>query len=110
MDKVQLPWPALFLLNIKSRAADPEKTFSLMGWSHSARKNQLASKTTTALSMSKMYYNSLRDRDRQVTAQLIAPKLIREVGMIMQKEQLVAGFAKRKVTTKAIVAAVEASA
>ncbi|DBA79001.1 TPA: hypothetical protein ACH3X1_008867 [Trebouxia sp. C0004] len=29
--------------------------------------------------------------------------------MIMQKEQLVAGFAKRKVTTKAIVAAVEAS-
>ncbi|DBA99125.1 TPA: hypothetical protein ACH3X1_014258 [Trebouxia sp. C0004] len=74
----------------------------MMGWIHSARKSQLASKTTTALAMIKMYYNSLRDRDS-------APKPIREVDMIMQKEQLVAGFAKRKVTTKAIVAAVEAS-
>ncbi|DBA95014.1 TPA: hypothetical protein ACH3X1_002534 [Trebouxia sp. C0004] len=51
-----------------------------MSWIHSAKKNQL-----------------------------IALKPIREVDMIMQKEQLVAGFAKRKVTTKAIAAAVEAS-
>ena len=34
---------------------------------------------------------------------------IREVDMIMQKEQVVAGFAKKKVTAKAIAAAVEAS-
>ncbi len=30
-DKAQLPWLALFLLDIKPHAADPEKTFSLMG-------------------------------------------------------------------------------
>jgi len=57
-DKAQLPWLALFLLDIKPHAADPEKTFSLMGWIHSARKNQLASKTTTAMAMIKMYYNT----------------------------------------------------
>ncbi|DBA72287.1 TPA: hypothetical protein ACH3X2_010534 [Trebouxia sp. C0005] len=147
--KAQLPWLALFLLDIKAHAADPELTFSLMGWYHSARKNQLASKTTTALTTIKMYYNSLRDKDRQVTPQLMcsimnatrlscswlmsaigvcsemnstmhshtkysvslcsAPQPIREVDMIMEKEQLIAGFANKKVTTKAIAAAVEAS-
>ncbi len=70
-DKAQLPWLALFLLDIKPHAADPEKTFSLMGWIHSARRSQLASKTTTALAMVKMSYNSQRARDRQVTPQLI---------------------------------------
>lgn len=55
----QLPWLALFLLDIKPHAADPEKTFSLMGWIHSARRSQLASKTTTKMAMVKMHYNSL---------------------------------------------------
>lgn len=149
-DQVQLPWLALLLLDIKPHAADPEKTFSLMGWIHSARRSQLASKTTIALAMIKMSYNSQKAKDRQVTPQLTfhnkcntvflfmlihlmciwfthcggvglafttnkhiillcsAPKPIRELDMIMQKEQLAAGVVK-KVTTEAITAAVEAS-
>ena len=62
----QLPWLALFLLDIKPHAADPEKTFSLMGWYHSARRSQLASKTTTAMTMIKMHHNSKITKDRQV--------------------------------------------
>ncbi|DBA90348.1 TPA: hypothetical protein ACH3X1_003630 [Trebouxia sp. C0004] len=40
-DGVELPKLALLLLDIKPHAADPEKTVSLMGWIHSARRSQL---------------------------------------------------------------------
>ena len=76
----QLPWLALFLLDIKPYAADPEKTFNLMGWVHSAGRTQLASKITNALAMIKMSYNSQRARDRQVT-QLACSWLIHLVDM-----------------------------
>ena len=55
----QLPWLALFPLDIKPHAADPEKTFSFMGWIHSTRRSQLAYETTTKMAMVKMHYNSL---------------------------------------------------
>lgn len=86
--KAQLPWLALFLLDIKPHAADSERTFSLMDWIHSAGRSQLASKTTTALAMIRMSYSSQKARDS-------TPKPTREVDMIMQQEQLAAG-----VTTK----------
>lgn len=67
-EQAQLPWLALFILDIKPHAADPEKTFSLMGWYHSARRSQLASKTTTAMTMIKMHHNSKIAKDRQVSS------------------------------------------
>jgi len=40
---LQLPLLALIIHDIKPHAADPEKTFSLMGFFHTARRNQLLS-------------------------------------------------------------------
>ena len=65
--EAQLPWLVLLLLDIKPHAADPVETF--MGWIHSARRSQLASKTTTALAKVKMSYNSQKARDRQAAPQ-----------------------------------------
>ncbi len=59
---VQLPQLALLFLDIKPHAADPEKTVSLMGWYDSARRNQLLSRTTTAMTTIKMHNIELKDR------------------------------------------------
>lgn len=61
-DSLQLPQLALLMLDVKPHAADPEKTFSLMGWYHSSRRSQLLSKTTTAMTSIKMHYMELKDR------------------------------------------------
>lgn len=60
--QAELPKLAVLLLDIKPHAADPEKTFSLMGWYHSARRSQLLSKTTTAMTTIKMHHQSLKDK------------------------------------------------
>lgn len=60
--KVELPKLALLMLDIKPHAADPEKTFSLMGWYHSARRSQLLSSTTIAMATIKMHHQSLKDK------------------------------------------------
>lgn len=80
----ELPWLALLLLDIKPHAADPEKTFSLMGWYHSARRSQLASKTTTAMTQIKICYNNQKTRDS-------TKKPDRDMEMIMMAEQKLAG-------------------
>jgi len=59
---IQLPLLALVLLDIKPHAADPEKTFSLMGWFHSARRSRMLSRTTTNLTMIKMHHTNTMDR------------------------------------------------
>jgi len=59
---LQLPQLALLLLDIKPHAADPEKTASLMGWYASARRNQLLSSTTTAMTTIKMHNMDVKDR------------------------------------------------
>ena len=56
------------MLDIKPHAADPEKTFSLMGWYHSARRSQLVFRTTTAMATIKMHHQSLKNK--LVTEQL----------------------------------------
>ena len=53
---LQLPALAVYIHDIKPHAADPEKTFSLMGFFHSDRRNSLLSSTTTALTAIKMHY------------------------------------------------------
>lgn len=60
--QAQLPGLALLLLDIKPHAADPEKTFSLMGWFQSDRRNRLLNKTTTNLTMVKMHHTKAVDR------------------------------------------------
>ena len=61
-EQAQLPQLALLLLDIKPHAADPEKTVSLMGWYHSARRSQLLSRTTTAMTTIKMHHQTVKDR------------------------------------------------
>ena len=58
-----LPALALIVHDIKPHAADPEKMASLMGYFHSARRNQLLSRTTTAMTAIKMHHTST-DRNR----------------------------------------------
>ena len=53
---LQLPALAGRIHDIKPHAADPEKTFSLMGFFHTSRRNQLRSTTTTAMTAIKMHY------------------------------------------------------
>ena len=61
-EQLELPKLALLLLDIKPHAADPwEKTVSLMGWYHSARRSQLLSRTTTAMTTIKMHYQPVKD-------------------------------------------------
>ena len=60
-EQLELPKLALLLLDIKPHAADPEKTVSLMGWYHSARRSQLFSRTTTAMTTIKMHYQPVKD-------------------------------------------------
>jgi len=59
---LELPKLAVLLLDIKPHAADPEKTVSLMGWYHSARRSKLLSATTTAMTTVKMHYQTVKDR------------------------------------------------
>ena len=59
----QLPSLALIVHDIKPHAADPEKTFSLMSFFHTARRNQLLSRTTTTMTAIKMHY-SANDKKR----------------------------------------------
>lgn len=60
--QAQLPGLALLLLDIKPHAADPEKTFSLMGWFQSDRRNRLLNRTTTNMTTVKMHYTKPVDR------------------------------------------------
>jgi hypothetical protein len=60
-EQLELPKLALLLLDIKPHAADPENTVSLMGWYHSARRSQLLSRTTTAMTTIKMHYQPVKD-------------------------------------------------
>ena len=53
---LQLPALAVRIHDIKPHAADPEKTFSLMSFFHTSRRNQLRSETTTAMTAIKMHY------------------------------------------------------
>lgn len=53
---LQLPALAVRIHDMKSHAADPEKTFSLMGFFHTSRRNQLRSTTTTAMTAIRMHY------------------------------------------------------
>ncbi|DBA81621.1 TPA: hypothetical protein ACH3X1_007377 [Trebouxia sp. C0004] len=57
---LELPKLAMLLLDIKPHAADPEKTVSLMGWYHSARRHSLLSATITAMTTVKMHYQTVR--------------------------------------------------
>ncbi len=59
--KLQLPGLALLLQDIKPHAADPEKTFSLMGWFNSARRSRLLNTTTTNTALIKMHHAPLVD-------------------------------------------------
>ena len=59
---LQLPLLALFLLDIKPHAADPEKTFSLMGWFQSKRRSRMLNRTTTNMTMIKMHHSKPIDR------------------------------------------------
>lgn len=52
----------MLLLDIKPHAADPEKTFSLMGWFQSDRRNRLLNRTTTNLTMVMMHHTKAVDR------------------------------------------------
>ncbi len=61
-ENLELPKLAILMLDIKPHAADPEKTVSLMGWYDSARRSQLLSATTTAMTTIKMHYQNLKDR------------------------------------------------
>ena len=53
---LQLPALAVYIHDIKPHAADPEKNFSLMGFFHTARRNQLLSSTVTAITAIKMHH------------------------------------------------------
>lgn len=85
------------MLDIKPHAADPEKTFSLMGWIHSKRRSQLASKTTTKLAMVKMHYNSMSAVERP-------SKPMRDLDTIMLVEQQMAGVVTKRDADKMIAA------
>ncbi|DBA77178.1 TPA: hypothetical protein ACH3X1_009752 [Trebouxia sp. C0004] len=89
---LELPKLAVLLLDIKPHAADPEKTVSLMGWYHSARRSKLLSATTTAMTTVKMHYQTVKDR---------AVKPLRTVEDIMQNEQELANDVDRAATEKA---------
>lgn len=60
--KAQLPALASLLLDIKPHAADPEKTFSLMGWYNSSRRSRMLNRTTTNMSIVKMHHAAPVDR------------------------------------------------
>ncbi len=53
---LQLPAPAMIVHDVKPHAADPEKTFSLMGFFHTSRRNSLLHSTTTAMTTIKMHH------------------------------------------------------
>lgn len=53
---LQLPALAVMIFDIKPHAADPDKTFSLMGFFHTSRRNQLRSSTTTAMAAIRMHH------------------------------------------------------
>ena len=59
---LQLPALATYIHDIKPHAADPEKTFSLMGFFHSSRRNQLLNTTTTAMTAIKMHHTQKGNR------------------------------------------------
>ena len=59
---LQLPALATYIHDIKPHAADPEKTFSLMGFFHSSRRNQLLNTTTTAMTAVKMHHTQKGNR------------------------------------------------
>ncbi|DBA81620.1 TPA: hypothetical protein ACH3X1_007377 [Trebouxia sp. C0004] len=61
---LELPKLAMLLLDIKPHAADPEKTVSLMGWYHSARRHSLLSATITAMTTVKMHYQTVRTDEK----------------------------------------------
>ncbi|DBA89268.1 TPA: hypothetical protein ACH3X1_016407 [Trebouxia sp. C0004] len=75
---LQLPALATYIHNIKPHAADPEKTFSLMGFFHSARRNQLLNTTTTAMTAIKMHHTEKGDRK-------VKPE--RDIQAVLQKEE-----------------------
>ena len=62
-EQYQLPSLARIVHDIKPHAADPEKTFSLMSFYHTARRNQLLSKITSAMTAIKMH-RSANDKKR----------------------------------------------
>ena len=55
---LQLPALAVIIHDIKPHAADPEKTFSLMGFFHTSHRNSLRSSTTTAMATIKMRHHT----------------------------------------------------
>ncbi|DBB01088.1 TPA: hypothetical protein ACH3X1_000981 [Trebouxia sp. C0004] len=74
----QLPALATYIHDIKPHAADPENTFSLMGFFHSARRNQLLNTTTTAMTAIKMHHTQKGDRK-------VKPE--RDIQAVLQKEE-----------------------
>lgn len=56
---------AVLLLDIRPHAADPERTFSTMGWFKSARRNRLSVQTTAMMTAIKVYNQQYKPTPRQ---------------------------------------------
>ncbi|DBA87856.1 TPA: hypothetical protein ACH3X1_004852 [Trebouxia sp. C0004] len=76
---LQLPALAVKIHDIKPHAADPEKTFSLMSFFHTSKRNQLRSETTTAMTAIKMHFTQ--------QGPVRKAKPVRDIEAILEKEE-----------------------